>query len=221
MALRRANATFEVLDVAYDLDSDTEESISDLANQDPLSWDREHVRKLFPRPNTSTSGVERRLCYGSDFPYRIPNNLIVETEQCKIEFSHGIGGFGNVWGAAMLPYDDYTLRDWPINVADLKASYANVAQYVPLSADVDGLENRFPIYSNRASSLNRSAPIDALLKAFEKREQFLRRHGIEFGRARVAVDSSGGPASCRYCGFCLDGCVYGSIFNPEIAVEGP
>jgi choline dehydrogenase-like flavoprotein len=32
----------------------------------------------------------------------------------------------------------------------------------------------------------------------------------------VAVDSSGGPTTCQYCGHCLDGCVYGSIFNPRL-----
>ena len=30
------------------------------------------------------------------------------------------------------------------------------------------------------------------------------------------MDSTGGPAGCRYCGYCLDGCPYGSIFNPRL-----
>jgi len=32
----------------------------------------------------------------------------------------------------------------------------------------------------------------------------------------VAVDSSGGPNTCRYCGYCLDGCAYGALFNPRL-----
>ena len=31
------------------------------------------------------------------------------------------------------------------------------------------------------------------------------------------MDSSGGSCTCRYCGYCLDGCAYGSIFNPRAA----
>jgi ferredoxin len=44
----------------------------------------------------------------------------------------------------------------------------------------------------------------------------LQRRGVAYGRARVAVDSSGGISTCRYCGKCLDGCPYGSIFNPRL-----
>ncbi len=45
-----------------------------------------------------------------------------------------LGGLGNIWGAAVLPYSDHALAAWPAAVAaELKAAYANVASYMPLS----------------------------------------------------------------------------------------
>lgn len=216
MALHRRGAPFQVVDVAYDLDRDTEISVADLARQNPDEWDSKVRDNLFPPPVTSTSGVERRLVFGSDFPYRVPDVFSIKMDQCTTELSHGLGGFGNVWGAAMLPYSDHSLRNWPIPKNKLEESYRNVLRYVPLSAEQDELQETFPIHSEKTTALNRSKQIDALLKAFERRRDSLRQKGVEFGRARVAVNSAGDHSSCRYCGHCLDGCVYGSIFNPRL-----
>ena len=216
MALRRHGSPFEVLDVGYDLDVATEKHVQELAQQDPSDWDKRTVKRLFPPPVSSINGVERRLLFGSDFLYRVPDTLSVSLDQCTTELPHGLGGFGNVWGAAMLPYSDYSIKDWPIPKDKIKESYANVLQYVPLSAERDGLQGSFPIYSDRISSLDRSKHSEVLLEAFNSRKNLLHRKGVEFGRARLAVDSSGSSTSCRYCGHCLDGCVYGSIFNPRL-----
>jgi hypothetical protein len=216
MALRARGAPFEVLDVGYDLDPLTGESVAQLSQLDPQAWDGHTSEGLFPQPVTSVSGVQRRLLFGSDFPYRVPGALSVRMENCTTELSHGLGGFGNVWGAAMLPYSAHTLRDWPIPKGQLEQSYRNVLKYVALSAEMDGLAHNFPIYTERATALDRSRQIDALFNAFNHRKNRLARQGVEFGRARVAVNSTGTSTGCRYCGMCLDGCVYGSIFNPRL-----
>jgi hypothetical protein len=44
----------------------------------------------------------------------------------------------------------------------------------------------------------------------------MKTDGVEFGRARLAVHATDGALGCRYCGACLDGCVYGSLFNPRL-----
>jgi len=216
MALRERGAPFKVLDIGHDLDPVTGRSVEQLAKQEPQAWDGEARERLFPPPVTSTSGIERRLVFGSDFPYRVPDAFSVRMENCTTELSHGLGGFGNVWGAAMLPYSAHTLRDWPIPKDDLDQSYRNVLKYVPLSAEEDGLEQAFPMYTQRATTLDRSRQIEALLSAFNRRKDRFARQGVEFGRARVAVNSTGDSEGCRYCGMCLDGCVYGSIFNPRL-----
>ena len=126
------------------------------------------------------------------------------------------GGFGNVWGAAMLPYTAHDLGKWPISAADMADSYRNVSRFVPMGAERDQLQGPFPLYHDKVTTLIESEQTQNLLKFLTRRDPQLRCQGVTFGRARVAVDSSGGPSTCRYCGHCLDGCPYGSIFNPRL-----
>lgn len=216
MALRERGEPFEVIDIGYDLDAATETDVAELASRTPTDWNPKTRDRLFPPPVTSTSGVERRLLFGSDFPYRVPDTVQVRMDNCATELAHGLGGFGNVWGAAMMPYSAHTLRDWPISKAELDRSYKNVLKYVPLSAERDGLAKTFPLHTERATLIKRSGQIDALMTAFNRRAERFARDGVEFGRARVAVNASDDDGGCRYCGHCLDGCVYGSIFNPRL-----
>ena len=212
MALNARGARSTVIDVAYDLEAGKEEDAARLAEQSPADWDQRMLGQLYPPPVASSKGVEQRLLFGSDFPYRIPNCLSVRMEDCVTELSHGLGGFGNVWGAAMLPYSAATLRDWPIPMRELDQSYRNVLKYVPISAEQDGLAESFPVRAEGARPRDRGRRIDVLLGALDRRRQGLSKQGVEFGRARVAVDTG----LCRSCGRCLEGCVYGAIFNPRL-----
>ena len=183
MALRARGAQFEVLDIGYDLDPLTGESAAQLSRLDPQAGDGHTRERLFPLPVTSASGVQRRLLFGSDFSYRIPQGSSVRMENCATELSHGLGGLGNVWGAAMLPYSAHTLRDWPIPKDELNQSYRNVLKYVPLSAERDGLEHIFPIHTELVNVLDRSRQIDVLFNALNHRKNWLAKQGVEFGRA--------------------------------------
>ena len=215
-AFRRLGVPFEVLDVAYDLEPEREAMVETLSATEPANWPRQHVEALFPPPVTSAQGVEKRFSFGSNFPYERPQCISCSTTQCKIDLSHGFGGFGNVWGAAMLPYTASDMGDWPISSANLADSYRNLSQFVPISADLDHLEESFPLFHDKVTALTKSEQTQTLLNFLDSHEPTLRRRGIAFGRARVAVDSSGGPSTCHYCGYCLDGCPYGSIFNPRL-----
>ncbi|MBN1359000.1 MAG: hypothetical protein JW993_00330, partial [Sedimentisphaerales bacterium] len=217
MALHRREASFQVLDVGYDLDADTEDTIAHMARLDPPAWDRQARSRLFPPPPSSPSGLEGRLLFGSTFPYRVPDELALKFNGCKAALTHSIGGFANIWGAAMLPYSERSLRTWPLGTAELGPSYRNVLDYVPLSAESDDLREKFPLYTERATALERSEQVDGLLQALDHRKTSLTSSGISYGRARTAVNSiNGNPSACRYCGHCLDGCVYGSIFTPRL-----
>jgi ferredoxin len=207
---------FEVLDIAYDLEPEREAMVQTLSATEPADWPSEYVESLFPPPVTSARGVEKRFSFGSTFPYEQPQCISCAMTDCTIDLSHGLGGFGNVWGAAMLPYTDQDLCDWPISSIDLTDSFRNISQFVPISGESDQLEDFFPFYHDRITSLRKSEQTRTLLEFLAQRETQLKSKGIISGRARVAVDSTGGPSSCRYCGYCLDGCPYGSIFNPRL-----
>ena len=84
-----------------------------------------------------------------------------------------------------------------------------------MSSSADDLEEVFPRFSEDGQRLIASQQIQGLAQAADRLKVSLQESGIWVGRSRVAVDSSGGPSTCRYCGHCLDGCAYGSIFNPR------
>lgn len=221
MALRARGGSFEVLDVAYDLDKATEARVNDLARRPPEQWEASKATQLFPAPEASTKGVGRRLLFGSEFPYRTPENLEVRSEGCSVGLSHALGGFGNVWTGSILPYGDRALQDWPVPKEKLFESYKNVLNYVPLSGERDDLERDFPLFAQRFSQLRRSRQAEHLLSSLSANRDRLSEQGIVFGRARHAVDSTGGESSCRYCGRCFDGCAYGALFNPRLSWRKP
>ncbi len=190
--------------------------VQTLSATEPADWPSEYVESLFPPPITSAGGVEKRLSFGSAFPYQQPQCISCRTTDCTIDLSHGLGGFGNVWGAAMLPYTDHDLCDWPISSVDLADSFRNISRFVPISGESDQLKEFFPFYREKVTSLIRSEQTQVLLEFLARHENQLKSKGIISGRARVAVDSTGGPNGCRYCGYCLDGCPYGSIFSPRL-----
>jgi hypothetical protein len=216
MALRRAGANFAIVNVGFDLEPERESLGEKLAQQEPAAWSAKDRDFLFPPPKTTSKGVEKRFSFGSNFPYRVSDALKIETENCIVDVSHGYGGFGNVWGAAMLPFTDNDTADWPFPAADLAVSYRNVLQFLRASSVSDDLEKFFPRFQEDGGGLVLSRQSQGLARALDKRKGFLQKNGIWAGRSRVAVDSSGGPSTCRYCGHCLDGCVYGSIFNPRL-----
>lgn len=215
MAFRRMGMPFEAIDVGFDIEPQREALADRLGQQDSALWTEEDRKTLFPPPKTSANGVEKRFAFGSDFPYRTPEALHLQSENCVIDVSHGFGGFGNVWGAATLPYVDNDLVDWPIRAADLLPSYRRVSEYVPMSGAADELERQFPSFNRPGKGLTPSQQIQGLARALERRKTPLQENGVWAGRSRVAVDSTGGHSTCRYCGYCLDGCAYGSIFNPR------
>jgi hypothetical protein len=133
-----------------------------------------------------------------------------------VDLSHGFGGFGNVWGAAILPYAAHDLGNWPAAFADLARSYRHIGEFLPSSGETDDLQDTFPLYRDRLPRLERSEQSDRLLRTLGAKREALHMRGISFGRSRLAVDSAGGPSTCRSCGFCLEGCVYGAVFNPRL-----
>lgn len=215
MALKARGQSFEVIDVGYDLETSTASHVADLKTRDPSTWSDEEKSVLFPPPVTSHRGVEKRFYFGSDFPYRKPTSLATDIENAQVDLSHAQGGFGNVWGAAMLPYNKTQIERWPIAHRDLEAAYQRVLDYVPFSAEDDALAEQFPLYTTNYSTLPRNKQSNFFLNTSAKKTDRLKSAGVHIGRARVAVDSSGGENSCRHCGKCLDGCAYDSIFNPR------
>lgn len=215
MALRGEGRPVEVLDFGHDLPAERLAKIDQLAGHSPDRWDPELARHLFPRQQASTDGVEARLAFGSDFVYRPSPFLELQARDCEVKTSHAFGGFGNVWGGAMLPYGPRSLASWPVPAGEMAEAYRRVLTYVPLAGEPDDLARDFPLFTDQPVPLPRSPWSETIVGALGRRRAALARDGVTAGRARMAVDASSGSTGCRHCGRCLDGCPYGALFNPR------
>jgi choline dehydrogenase-like flavoprotein len=159
------------------------------------------------------------LLYGSDFPYRSADeHLGAEYDGVALRPSFAKGGLSTVWGAAMLPYTQSDIADWPISLSDLSEHYLAAAELTGLSAVKDDLAELFPLFQEgNFAALRLSSQATILLERLKKHRKRLTKAGIRFGQARIAVKALQfpDPKGCVYCGLCMYGCPYGFIYNSE------
>jgi choline dehydrogenase-like flavoprotein len=204
-----------ILDVGETLEPERQEIVNRLSGQPKSAWNPLDVAEI-TRNATVRGKRPKRLMFGSDFVYadrREAAPLDAGDEGPSPTFAQG--GFSGVWGAAMLPADDCDMTDWPVKRADLVPYYKRVLNRLPLSAAEDPLSRRFPLYRAESRSIE-LAPLersflDSLLHSHALRDS----DDVAFGQARLAVRAADDQlgAGCVYCGLCLSGCVYGSIYS--------
>ncbi|WP_413561321.1 GMC oxidoreductase [Bdellovibrio sp. HCB209] len=211
-ALLGQGQSFLILDGGLTLSSDRQQIVDRMSNQNPLNWSNKDIADIFPTAKTSKSGVENRNVFGSGYIYTQPeNSLKIFNENSEACVSYARGGFSNIWGAAVLPFNKDDLRDWPINYEEMQDAYNRVVKYLHITGNNDQLQTEFPLqppYGWKSPSMS--------LAAKNLREAVTLKHkntGVLWGRARLAVDVFEGQHKCRECGTCLEGCVYGSIFS--------
>jgi choline dehydrogenase-like flavoprotein len=130
------------------------------------------------------------------------------------------GGFSNVWGAAMLPYLQEDIDDWPLTINDLAPHYRAATAITGLAAKHDDLESRFPLYTDQLTDLQPSRQVKNFLHDLEQHRTELQRQGVVFGASRLAVRARNSQSrSCVYCAMCMYGCPYGLIYNTSSTLE--
>ena len=78
----------------------------------------------------------------------------------------------------------------------------------------DALTEILPLYTDNPGELRRSTQANVLLNHMWRHDAVLRHAGFRFGASRLAVTAAPQRMDhCRYCGLCLHGCPYGSIYN--------
>src|SRR5438477_7499690 len=157
-------------------------------------------------------GVPLKLVYGSDFAYReAGEHLGVQYAGVGLRPSLARGGLSNVWGAAVMPFAQRDISDWPLGLDALARHYSAVLELTGLAAVHDSLESFFPLYTDKLTLLQSSRQASQLLERMEANRQALTSRGIHFGRARLAVRGKGvsTDGSCVYCRLCMHGCPYG------------
>ena len=206
--LIESGAEVTMFDVGLRCEPERLSRVHRMAHQPPSEWsDSDFACIASPREETLRE-VPRKLVFGSAFPYVSDGRAEVIQRGTRCAMSWAEGGLSNVWGAAMLPFAERELADWPIDPKDLHSHFAAVGRMVGLSGMRDDLDEAFPWHSEPQPALRQSAQARQLLGRLQSHRDALRRHGLSFGQSRLAVDAS----TCQLCQRCLTGCVYGSVY---------
>jgi choline dehydrogenase-like flavoprotein len=210
-----------ILDVGETLDPDRQAVVARMSKQRKTEWSDEDLAVVTRNPTVSGSKV-LRLAYGSGYPYAGTREIApLDIEGDGPSPSMARGGYSTIWGGAMLPAAAADIRAWPIAHHELDDYYRLVLGDLPFSAATDKLARDFPLHRDRAEPLELSPAIRAFLKSLDDSRYFEGRDDVAYGQARLAVYAKAGlrAPGCVYCGRCLSGCVYGSIYSAEHDLE--
>lgn len=211
MALVARGEEVTMLDAGFALEPDVGSLVERMSGQAPDQWSADALKSV--KRLATAGGSPRKLVYGSEYPYRQPEGYQALTGK-GVDFapSFAVGGLSNAWGAAMLPYIQPDIDDWPIKLADLTRYYPRVFDFVPLAGRIDPLAGLFPLYTDRFQEHRPSRQAQRLLESLERHREALTEQGITSGASRLAVRVKG-EQDCVYCGMCMFGCPYDLIYS--------
>src|SRR5579871_5782509 len=221
-ALLQKGAQVTLLDTGLELDVSTSSKLPPLQDSGPEKWQPSDLAFMKDSISASVAGIPLKYAYGSDFPYRDPGvEWQLEMQGVETRPSFAQGGLSTVWGAAILPYRNSDLRDWPINEKDLADHYRAIFSFTPLAGRADALEQLFPLHSTQPQFLKRSNQALEFLKDLDTGRGELERQGIFFGESRLAIwaKPDGRFKGCCYCAQCMYGCPYGVIYCSSHTLE--
>ena len=155
--LLRKGLSITMLDVGYRLEPDRQQLVARLAASTPEHWEDDSLDALRKPMAPDVKGLPKKLVYGSDYPYRVPSELVdYEERAADLVISHALGGLSNIWGSNVLPFQQQDITDWPIRETDLAPYYRAIFSFVDLSAREDRLRDRFPLYTDTPRPLRPS-----------------------------------------------------------------
>lgn len=218
-ALLARKRTVLMLDAGIPLEEEKQKRLKILEQQKPEQWDLSlyETNKITP----TFEGVPKKFVYGSDYPYRdVEQDLRIEQHDVYCQQSLALGGLSTVWGAAMLPYRQDDLHEWPFAIDELAPHYKAVLEFVDTTGADDDLSALFPLYDT-PQALRQNKQAAFLLSRTKKYEKKLHAAGIYAGVPRLAVrtQKKAGKQGCVYCGKCIFGCPYNLIYNSAQTVE--
>ncbi len=204
-----------MIDVGLDLEPDRLALMDRIGSSEVEDWDPAEVVALKGNMPSDARGIQVKLAYGSDYPYRsATESLGLSIPDGTFKPSFARGGLSTVWGASTMPYNAHDLARWPIAEDDLAPHYREVGRWMPIAAVADDLAAEYPIASDSPDPPLPSRQAAALFDRMNRSKDRLRRSGIRFGHSRIAMRSR----HCRRCGLCLHGCPYRLIYNASDTV---
>lgn len=215
MALVRRGYRPTILDAGLNPDLVARTLKARLTSAEPEDWNVEDIALLKRFGPPAANGIPRKLHFGSAFPYRDADPWTsLQLKRASLYRSFAFGGFSNVWGAVIQPLREKEFRCWPIGSSELTSHYTAVRALLSDFSEAGSNE-----YSSTAhapgAKMGPSSQARAFYSDLAAGRQELERRGIRFDFADLAVRTrdQDGLKGCRYCGLCLYGCPYDSIYN--------
>ena len=209
MALIARGQSVTLLDGGQTLSPGLVDKRDALAARSPEDWDRKEIADWQAPQLTNSSDLAMR--YGSTHAQNPADQLLDPADTFSGRSSLAVGGLSKVWGAAVLPYRQSDIEDWPIDASALAPHYQAVSGFMPIAGKIDGLQDLFPAFDADALSPLAVGPQGAtLLERLSQNRARLEASGVHFGAARQAV-----RADCKLCGQCLHGCPWSMIYAAD------
>lgn len=205
-----------VLDCGETLDIARLSLAESLSAKEPHAW-TEQERSSLSQNHTVDQGdaIPKKLLFGSDYFYgKSRSDAPVENNGNMPPFSYALGGFSVGWGAAALPPQECDLHDWPVDADEINKYCETAISDLPYSASADDLSLNFKILRNNPRALHLSEAEKMVLGRL-KSASILEKDRLVFGQSRLLVnaETNDKSAGCKYCGLCMSGCVYKSIYK--------
>jgi len=207
-----------IFDLGNLIDSNRLSIIKRMSKVKPINWADDDSKFIFDNHLVNESGLPIKLAFGSDFFYgkELPDWKI-SSKVAFPPFSFAKGGLSNGWGSSALPANSSDLLDWPEEARNLDMHYQTILENLPYSAVNDKLSKHFPIFKNLPIALTLDEPYLSIHK--DLHNKFANSSNILYGQARNLVNANNDSNGCQYCGKCMDGCVYHSIYKASDRID--
>jgi len=214
-ALIKKKVKVIMIDTGYKLEKDIKSNVTKLYNLKPSDLIKSKIKS---KDKEYHKGIPLKKIFGSNFIYKIPKPFKYKKNiNIGLKPSFAMGGFSNIWGAAIMPYNKNDIDDWPISIKKLQKYYKEVVKIFDISGQKDNLSNSFPLFKNKLINLKFNKQGEDIYNFLKKNEKILKKKGFLFGKSRLAFNKSpySHPDGCIYCGMCLTGCPKKIIYSSE------
>ena len=217
--MKKKNVNVLMIDSGYELEQKLKKKVNYLYNLDYKKWPKKIFNNI---PSEYHKGIPLKKIFGSDYIYKIPKPYkFKRNSKVGLRPSFAKGGFSNIWGAAIMPFCQNDILDWPLSFKKLEKYYKEVVKIFDVSGKEDSLSKYFPLFKKNLFNLSFNEQGNAIYNFLKKNEKSLRKNGFFFGKSRLAFNKKGyaHKDGCVYCGMCLTGCPKEIIYSSNTTLE--
>lgn len=111
----------------------------------------------------------------------------IECEGFEPVQSFAFGGLANAWGAGLLEFNDYDLKDFPIKKKDLAKYYTSLTNLIGINGELDDLTQFLGDTDNLQSAHRLCALSSDLLAKYYSHKKYFNENSLFIGRHRIAL----------------------------------